>query len=230
MDDYARVWERFVADRRLEFGGHMDPNWSDGHSLSASLMIPVDTTRMRERLEPLREALGRFPFVSIPPDHFIHITLFLLGFLVPEPERKGEVSRERLAGIEEMARRGLSGLTPFNVELANLNAFPGAAFIEVHDRGEVGELRRVLRGFCDLEEPPGPPHLTIVYFQAPDGTRAPEELISAVERYRDWPVGSLMVESLALTLLDPRLDYPEPETLAEIPLGPRHQSPDRDVP
>ena len=42
MGDYERVWERFVRDRRLEFGGHTDPEWQDGHALSSSLLVPFD--------------------------------------------------------------------------------------------------------------------------------------------------------------------------------------------
>src|SRR3712207_1919970 len=103
VEGYAQVWERFVRERRLEFGGHMDPAWSEGHTLSASLIIPVPASRFRERLEPLREALRPFPFVSLHPDHFMHITLILLGFLVEEPEEEGEVSSERLEEIEASA-------------------------------------------------------------------------------------------------------------------------------
>jgi 2'-5' RNA ligase len=72
---------------------------------------------------------------------------------------------------------------------------------------------------CGLKKPPGPPHLTLAYFEAPDGTVAPEELISTIARYRDWPIGEIVVENLEMTLLDLRLEYPEPETLARIPLG-----------
>jgi hypothetical protein len=43
-------------------------------------------------------------------------------------------------------------------------------------------------------------------------------LISAIARYRDWDVGQLAVESVEMTVLDLRFDYPEPEILAEIPL------------
>jgi hypothetical protein len=64
---YAEVWERFVRERRLEFGGHTDPGWRDGHALSASFMIPVEASHFRERLEPLRDALRPFPFVSLHP-------------------------------------------------------------------------------------------------------------------------------------------------------------------
>jgi 2'-5' RNA ligase len=71
---------------------------------------------------------------------------------------------------------------------------------------------------CGLEKPSGPPHLTLAYFHAPDGTPVPEELVNAISRYRDWPVGELAVESVEMTVLDLSLDYPEPETLAEIPL------------
>lgn len=212
------MWERFVGERRLEFGGHMDPDWQEGHRLSASLIVPVEAWRFHARLEPLREALRPFPFVSLHPDHFMHITLVLLGFLVDEPEEEDEVSRERLQEIEKRARIALADVPAFTVRLANLNAFPGAAFIEAHDEGALDRLRDALCTSCDLKKPPGPPHLTLAYFQAPDGTDTPDELISAIARYRDWPVCEIMVENVEMTLLDLRLEYPEPETLAVIPL------------
>ena len=218
MEAYDRVWERFVDERRMEFGGHMDPSWQDGHECSASLVVPGEASRFHERLEPLREALRPFPFVSLHPDHFMHITLVLLGFVVDEPRNEGEVSRERLQEIERRARIALSDVNAFTVGLANLNAFPGAAFIEAHDGGRLDRLQDALCTSCDLKKPPGPPHLTVAYFQASDGTDAPEELISAIARYRDWPVGEITVEYVEMTLLDLRAEYPEPETLARIPL------------
>jgi RNA 2',3'-cyclic 3'-phosphodiesterase len=218
MEAYDRVWERFVDECRLEFGGHMDPDWQDGHKLSASLVVPGEASRFHERLEPLREALRPFPFVSLHPDYFMHITLVLLGFLVDEPG-EGEVSRERLQGIEKRARVALSNIPAFTVRLANLNAFPGAAFIEAHDGGRLDRLRDALCTSCDLKKPPGPPHLTVAYFQTPDGTVAPEDLIATIARFRDWPVGEITVDSVEMTLLNLRKDYPKPETLARMPLG-----------
>ena len=224
MYGYDEVWERFIRERRLEFGGHMDSDWGDGHTLSVSLMIPVEASRFRERFEPLRDALRPFPFVSLHPDHFMHITLLLLGFLVEEPGEEDEVCRERLGEVEAGARRALSGFATFTIRLANLNAFPGAAFIEVHDDGMLDRLRDALCESCGLKKPPGPPHLTLAYFQAPDGTPTPEGLISAIARYRDWDVGELAVERGEMTVLDLRLDYPEPETRAEMPLKKEHFS------
>jgi 2'-5' RNA ligase len=218
VGEYAEMWERFVRERRLEFGGHTDPGWGNGHTLSASLMIPVDASRFRERLEPLRDALRLFPFVSLHPDHFMHITLLLLGFLVEKPEEEDEVSHERLGEIEASVRRALSGFPATEIRLTNLNAFPGAAFVEVRDDGMLNRLREAVRTSCRLKKPSGPPHLTLAYFQAPDGTPVPEELISVIARYRDWDVGQLAVESVEMTVLDLRLNYPEPETLAQIPL------------
>jgi RNA 2',3'-cyclic 3'-phosphodiesterase len=219
MEKYDRVWKRLVGERRLEFGGYMDPDWQEGHRLSASLIVPGEASRFHERLEPLREALRPFPFVSLHPDHFMHVTLVLLGFLVDEPREEDEISRERLREIENDARIVLSDVPHFTVTLANLNAFPGAAFIEAHDGGKLDNLRDALCAGCGLKKPPGPPHLTISYFQAPDGTDAPEELISTIARYRDWPIGEILVEHVELTLLDLRSEYPEPETLVQIPLG-----------
>jgi len=215
---YDEVWERFVRERRLEFGGHTDPGWRDGHALSASLVIPVEASRLREGLEPLREVLRPFPFVSLHPDHFLHVTLLLLGFLVEEPRKGNEVSRGSLREIEGRARRVLAGFPAFTVRLANLNAFPAAAFVEVHEGEMLDGLRAALCDGCGLKKPSGPPHLTLAYFHAPDGAPAPEELVSAVARYRDWPVGELEVERVELTTLDLRLEYPAPEVMADIPL------------
>jgi RNA 2',3'-cyclic 3'-phosphodiesterase len=216
VDVYDEVWEQFVRERRLEFGGHTDPEWREGHALSASLVVPVEAPRFRERLEPLRDALR--PFVSLHPDHFLHITLLFAGFLVEKPERNNEVSLERLEEIEGSARRTLSDFPAFIVRLANLNAFPGAAFVEVHDGGMLDRLRAELCEACGLRKPSGPPHLTLAYFHVPDGTPAPEELMSAIARYRDWPVGELAVEYVDMTLLDLRIEYPQPKVLARISL------------
>ncbi len=215
---YDEVWERFVRERRLEFGGHTDPEWREGHALSASLVIPVQGSRFRERLEPLRDALRPFPFVSLHPDHFLHITVLFMGFVVEKPERENEVSWVRLEEIEASARHNLSDFSAFTVRLANLNAFPGAAFVEVHEGEMLDSLRRALCEACGLEKPSGPPHLTLAYFHAPDGTPAPEDLIRAIARYRDWPVGELAVEYVDITVLDLRIEYPEPKVLARMKL------------
>ena len=219
MEEYESVWKRFVCERRLEFGGHKDPAWQAGHRFSTSLIVRGEASRFHEWLEPLREALRPFPFVSLHPDHFMHITLVPLGFLVEAPQKESEISRERLREIEERARVALSGFPAFPVRLANLNAFPGAAFIEAHDGGMLDELRAALSVSCGLKNTAGPPHLTLAYFQAPDGTEAPEELISAIAHYRNWPIGEITVDNVEMTLLDLRSDYPEPKTLARMALG-----------
>jgi RNA 2',3'-cyclic 3'-phosphodiesterase len=219
MEVYESVWRRFVRGRRLEFGGYKDPSWQGGHRFSASLVVPGEVSRFSGRVEPLREALRPFPFVSLHPDYFMHITLILLGFLVDEPEENNEVSRQRLREIEERARAALSDFPTFNVGLANLNAFPGAAFIETHDGGRLEDLRAALSVGCGLKKPSGPPHLTLAYFQAPDGTESPDELVSAMAHYRHWPVGEITVDNVEITLLDLRSDYPEPKALARIALG-----------
>jgi 2'-5' RNA ligase len=181
-------------------------------------VIPVQGSRFRERLEPLRDALRPFPFVSLHPDYFLHITVLFAGFVVEKPEQEIEVSWERLEEIEASARRNLSDFPAFTVRLANLNAFPGAAFVEVHEGEMLDSLRWALCEACGLEKPSGPPHLTLAYFHAPDGTPAPEELICAIARYRDWPVGELAVEYVDITVLDLRIEYPEPKVLARMHL------------
>jgi 2'-5' RNA ligase len=220
MDSYAEVWERFKRERCLEFGGHTDPEWQDGHALSASFTVPVEASHLRDRLKPLRDALRPFPFVSLHPDHFMHVTLLFLGFPVPEPKAENEVSREQLEDFAAEACTALRGFPNFTVELANLNVFPGAAFVEAHDSGMMEELRDAICRGCGLEKPSGLLHITLAYLQAPNGTSAPDEFVAAIERYRDWPVGAFTVDRVELTLLNLNSGkYPELETLAKIQLG-----------
>jgi 2'-5' RNA ligase len=219
VESYEEIWEKFRKERRLQFGGYMDPAWRDGHQLSASFMVPVDASPFRERFAPLREALDTFPFVSLHPEHFMHITLLIAGFPTRDPAHEKEISFERLNEVAEHTRKSLEGFPPFSLRLANLNAFPGAAFIEVHDAGNLEKLRTEICESCGMKRPPGPPHLTLAYFQAPDGTSTPETLIRTIERYRDWPVGEIEVESVELTLLKLDEVYPEPQRLAEFRLG-----------
>ena len=219
MEGYAEIWERFKRERRLEFGGHTDPEWQEGHAVSASFVAPIEAPHLREGLRPLRDTLRSFPFVSLHPDHFMHLTLLPLGFLVPKPEDENELSRERLEELGERAREALVGFPAFELDLANLNVFPGAAFVEARDGGMLEKLRDVVCRQCGLEKPTGALHLTLAYLQEADGTLAPDEFIAAIERYRDWPVGKVSVERVEITLLTlGSSPYPELETFARIPL------------
>ena len=219
VEGYAEIWERFKRERRLEFGGHTDPEWQEGHAVSASFVAPIEAPHLREGLKPLRDTLRSFPFVSLHPDHFMHLTLLPLGFLVPKPDDENELSRERLEELGERAREALVGFPAFEMDLANLNVFPGAAFVEPRDGGMLEKLRDAVTGRCGLEKPTGPLHLTLAYLQEADGTLAPDEFVAAIERYRDWPVGKVSVERVEITLLTlGSSPYPELETFARIPL------------
>ncbi|MGB3682817.1 MAG: 2'-5' RNA ligase family protein [Rubrobacteraceae bacterium] len=219
MEDYARTWKDFVSGGTLDFGGHMEPGWQDGHTLSASLIVPVDVSTFEPRLRPMRSVLRTLPFVSLHPDYFMHITLLPLGFLVPQPEKKLEISPERLTEVEMNARSALKDFPAFEIEFANLNAFPGAAFVEVYDGGRLNELRDRICAGCDIEAPAGTPHLTLAYFQAPEGTAMPPGFASSLGQFRSWPVGNAPVDYIDLTLLDLKSGYPEPNKVSRIPLG-----------
>ena len=221
MDGYEEVWEKFKRERCLEFGGHTDPDWQKGHALSVCLVVPFEASLLRDRLEPLRDALRPFPFVSLHPDHFMHVTLLFLGFLVPEnPVAENELSREQLKDLESRVREALQSFPAFEVELTNLNVFPGAVFVEARDGGMLEKLRGTICRCCGIEKPSGPLHLTLAYLQAQDGALAPDEFVATVERYRDWTVGAFSAERVEFTLLHLNSSrYPRLEVFAEIPLG-----------
>ena len=151
MEGYERVWERFRSERRLEFGGHTDPAWNNGHALSASFMVPVDAAVVRDRLEPIRDALRPFPFVSLHPDRFLHVTLLLLGFVVPEPGSEKEVSRERLRELESGAREVLLGFPTSGS--SRTSTLPGQCYRSAR-RGLLRRLRDASAG-GGITSPPG---------------------------------------------------------------------------
>ena len=221
MDTYGEIWERFKRERCLEFGGHTDPDWHQGHTLSASLVVPVEASRLRDRLKPLRDALRPFPFVSLHPDDFMHVTLLFLGFLVPgEPDAENEFSRDQLEHLEGKVREALQDFPAFEVELTNLNVFPGAVFVEARDASMLEKLRATVSERCGIENPSGPLHLTLAYLQAQNGAPAPDEFVAAVERYREWTVGVFSVERVEITLLHLNSSrYPKLEIFAQISLG-----------
>lgn len=211
MDEFDRAWREFRARQRLECGGHTKFARREAHEVSASFILAVDTGQFAERLKPLRDALRPFPFVSLHPDHFMHISLVFVGLLSKMP-------RSGLEEIEARARESLAGFGAFPVRLANLGVFPKAAFVEAHSGGKLEELRDTLRLGCGIKTTVIPPHLTLAYFQAPDGTEAPEALISAIDRYRSWPVGEVLIEEAELSLLKLEEEYPHFKTAAKIPL------------
>jgi 2'-5' RNA ligase len=151
----------------------------------------------------------------------MHVTLLLLGFLVPgEPGAENELSRGQLKKLEARVREALQSFPAFEVELMNLNVFPGAAFVEAHDGSMLEKLRATVCRCCGIEEPSGPLHLTLAYLQAQDSMPAPDEFVAAVERYRDWTVGTFSVDRVEFTLLHLNSSrYPRLEVFAEIPLG-----------
>ncbi|MBA2376871.1 MAG: 2'-5' RNA ligase family protein [Actinomycetota bacterium] len=220
MEEFHKSWERFSSERTLEFGGHTDASWKGSHSVSACLVIPIDDEKFRDRLEPLRDALRPFPFVSLHPDHFMHITLAPIGFPVDEPSEEDEISWSELDEVEENARDALSGMSPFPLTLANLNAFPAAAFVEVHSEdGSLGELCDKLRRIPGLGKTSSLPHLTLAYFHALEGSEAPDALVSAIEKHRDWPVAEIEAKEVKVSLLELDSEYPRPEARARIKLG-----------
>nr|WP_276129932.1 2'-5' RNA ligase family protein [Rubrobacter indicoceani] len=160
-----------------------------------------------------------FPFVSLHPDHFMHISLVIVGFLTAAPESPDEFSEEGLASLAESAGEAVSGFGEFRIDLANLGLFPSAAFIEAHDRnGEIDILRDALLVGCGLQSKPGPPHLTLAYFKVEEETDAPEGLIEAVEPLRNRTVGSFTARHVDLTVLDLCSEYARPKVFARLPL------------
>ena len=96
------------------------------------------------------------PYVRQP-----HITLFVCGFLVTEPQYNDDFTQAQLEA--QLQTLGEANIQPFEIEIGDLNSFASAPFLEVHDPGgNISRLREVLsRGAREFRTAPYQPHLTI---------------------------------------------------------------------
>jgi 2'-5' RNA ligase len=122
-------------------------------------VLPLEEEAVHTRFKAAREHLDGYllELYSRQP----HITLFVCGFLVDEPQYNDDFTQAQVRNqirLLEDAR-----IQPFEIEIGGLNSFASAPFLEVQDpEAGIVRLREALSlGGREFRTAPYTPHLTV---------------------------------------------------------------------
>lgn len=216
---YRRVWEAFTRAPGTADGRHDTPRWRGSTGPYAACIVRVPAAALQPQLAAIREQLQELSDVRLHPDHFLHIMLQELGFVVPHPSRRDEISSGRLEEFAQSAVDPVSSTSPFQISIGPVNAFEDAVFLET---GSGARLKRLHNRLFELaaipSEPDYPflPHCTVAHFTEVTSTARATE---ALTPFRTSPLGTLQVTEVEIVTMSAEEAYPELETYAVIPLG-----------
>jgi RNA 2',3'-cyclic 3'-phosphodiesterase len=216
---YSLVWETFCAGSSTADGRHDTPSWRAHSGPFALCVVRLSVPTVQPALDRLRTDLQGVAGLRLHPDHFLHVTLQELGFVVDSPTHPDELTPARLEEFAQSAVGPAAAAPPFALRLGGVNSFEDAVFLEVH---EAGRLLQIHEQLFDLAIVPGRPafpylpHCTLGHY---DGTASVEAAVMAIAPWREAILGELVVEEIEIVTLDPSQPYPPLESYAVIPLG-----------
>lgn len=212
---YKRIWQAFRSAQTVQDGRHDTTEWrSHSPAVYAFVAVRIPVEPIQPALDEIRRALTPLPFVRQHPDHFLHITLQELGFVVERPNGAEEIDQARLDEFVAQLPSALTGAPKFDLRLGGANAFQDAVFLDVHDRGHCGRLHarlRELAGILNVPKFAYLPHMTIAHFTAEEPI---DELPQLIGRWRDRRFGNVQVAAIEVVTMDVRLTYPRLATYA----------------
>ena len=219
QSSYCRVWEAFTRAPSTADGRHDTPRWRGSSGPYAACIIRVPAEQLQPQLSGVRDRLQSLSEVRLHPDHFLHIMLQELGFVVPHPSRSDEISPARLEEFAQSAVDPVSGTGPFQIALGPVNAFEDAVFLETGGGAKLSKLHNRLFEIAAIpSEPEYPylPHCTVAHFT---GVSSVSGAVAAISPFRSAPLGTFKVTEVEIVTMDASESYPELESYAVIPLG-----------
>jgi 2'-5' RNA ligase len=216
---FQRVWEAFQQSQSTLDGRHDTPHWRAHDGPYAACIIRVPAAVLQPSLAVLRGTLAELQGVRLHPDHFLHIMLQELGFVVEFPRQPDEISEARLEEFAQTIIEPISSTRAFSVALGGVNSFQDAAFLEVRYGAGLARLHERLFDLAALPSVPSYPylpHCTIAHY---DGSTPPGEAQSRLASWRNEVFGELAVTEAEIVTIDPHDPYPELVTYAAIPFG-----------
>jgi 2'-5' RNA ligase len=192
---YLEQFEQFAArgstERCCPFG-----EWAKGRSLFYAFMLLIKDPRLVRRIEVIQERLRPFPFVSLPPAHFLHVTLKPLGYWDETKSWDDSLDQDDLGRWVEQAATTAVNQRPFTVKLGGVNSWANSAFVEIYDlQGGLSALLEALDARFIETGRLRVPHVTVGYYTARAPARALVEVLSTL---RSFEVGELQVGSFEL--------------------------------
>src|SRR5262249_5824469 len=130
QSSYRRVWDAFTRAPSTADGRHDTPRWRGSSGPYAACIVRVPAEALQPQLASVRGSLQELTEVRLHPDHFLHIMLQELGFVVPHPSRRDEISSGRLEEFAQSAVEPVSSTAPFQISIGPVNAFEDAIFLE----------------------------------------------------------------------------------------------------
>ena len=218
-DVYRRVWTAFERSDATADGRHDTPHWRAHVGPFAACAVRVPTGSMEPDFDVLRHDLASVPGIRLHPNHFLHIMVQELGFVVENPARPDEFSAARLEEFAQAATDPISSAAPFPIMLGGANSFQDAVFLDIRG-GEA--LTRIHSRLFDLAalprvaDYPYLPHCTIAHY---DGTVSPRDAVAILTPWRERVLGGFTVAELEIITMAPSEPYPALESYAVIPLG-----------
>jgi 2'-5' RNA ligase len=216
---FQRVWEAFQRSESTLDGRHDTAHWRAHDGPYAACMVRVPAEALQPNLTAVRGKLGALGGVRLHPDHFLHIMLQELGFVVESPRRPDEISPARLEEFAQTVVEPISSTRAFSVKLGGANSFQDAVFLDVRGGGRLARLHERLFDLAAMPTVPSYsylPHCTIAHY---DGSTAPDAAYSALAPWRNEVFGEFAITEAEIVTLDPHDAYPELATYAAIPFG-----------
>jgi RNA 2',3'-cyclic 3'-phosphodiesterase len=216
---YERVWEAFQRSHSTADGRHDTPYWRAHSDPYAACVVRVPAEALGPNLTVLRRQLAELPGVRLHPDHFLHIMLQELGFVVEFPRQPDEISATRLEEFAQSIVEPISSARPWSATLGGVNSFHDAVFLDVRGGGPLFRLHERLFDLAALPTLPSYsylPHCTIAHY---DGTTPHEEALALLAPWRNEIIGQFIIAEVEIVTLDPDEAYPELTTYAVIPVG-----------
>jgi 2'-5' RNA ligase len=142
-----------------------------------------------------------------------------LGFVVPHPSRRDEISADRLEEFAQSAIDPVSSTSLFQIALGPVNAFEDAVFLETGGGARLKKLHSRLFELAAIpSEPDYPylPHCTLAHFT---GVSSTASAVAALTPFRSASLGSLQITEVEIVTMDASEAYPVLESYAVIPLG-----------
>ena len=216
---YERVWDAFRRSHSTADGRHDTPYWRAHSGPYAACIVRVPAEALQPRLTHLRGQLAGVPGVRLHPDHFLHIMLQELGFVVETPRKHDEISAARLEEFTQSIVEPISGMRALPVRLGGVNSFQDAVFLDVQGGGPLSRLHERFFDLAALPTLPAYsylPHCTIAHY---DGTTPHAEAQALIAQWRNEVIGEFAIAEVEIVTLDPNEAYPELATYAVIPFG-----------
>lgn len=212
---FADVWRERNKVRPEIVNDWIDNKWAKGRNQFLTFLIRINDENLIGEIIEIQDKLSAIPCVDPFSKDYLHITVKSCGFLVESEIYEDDILLENLQKIVSQAEEILHAFPKFNVLLPKLNIFSEVVIIEVHDRGNIGELNRKLQAIPEIKRmrfdyPVLLPHISIAQFQNDQGFA---RLLSDLEELRETEFGRFAVNSIELVNAHLSRRYPTLNTV-----------------